>query len=455
MTQPATATPGDPFAGRTIADFAAHLRSGDVSAEATAGTCLARVAALDPVLGAFEEVAAEMALREAREIDRRLAAGEDLGPLMGVPIAVKDIFAVSGTGIRAGSRMRVDDLVGPEGTFVRRLRALGCIVLGKTKTTEFAFSPSGINAVRGTPRNPRDPAMHRIPGGSSSGSAVALAADICPLSVGSDTGGSIRVPAALTGIVGLKTSVGLWKTDGVFSLSTTFDSIGLFARSVADARLAFAAIEARRPPPVPSLRSLRIGLPESYFRDELDPAVADAFAAAVERLRRSGVILVPVDLPEAAERAPLIGRVLAYEVIQSCGRDRIVAALPEMDPLVGQRVEAGLAITPAEHADMVARHAAIEATVNARLDGLDGWISPAVPMPAPTLAECGDVAVQGPINLRLTRNTQPGNLFGACGVALPMPTPGLPVGLQLLATRGRDADILAVAAAIEPVIRAA
>jgi aspartyl-tRNA(Asn)/glutamyl-tRNA(Gln) amidotransferase subunit A len=446
-------TTGNPLSGLTLAGFASALREGHLTAENVTSDYLSRISALDPSLGAFEEVRAAKALQDAREIDRRLSAGEDLGVLMGVPVAVKDIFAVDGTEIHAGSRMRVDDLVGPEGSFVRRLRDLGCIVIGKTKTTEFAFSPSGINAVRGTPRNPHDDVSFRIPGGSSSGSAVAVAAGMCPVSVGSDTGGSVRIPAALNGLVGLKTSVGLWKTDGVFSLSTTFDSIGLFARSVADIAFAFAAVEAREPiAGRTSPEGLRLGVPRQYFFDELNAEVANAFGAAAARLEDARVNLVAIDLPEAEERVPLIGRVLAYEVIQSCGRERIIAALPDMDPLVRQRVEAGLSISPAEHATMVERHQAVEAAVATRLDTLDGWICPTVPCPAPALADCGVGEEQAPLNLRLTQNTQPGNLFGQCGVSLPLPTQGMPVALQLCANRGRDHNVIAVAAAIEPVV---
>jgi aspartyl-tRNA(Asn)/glutamyl-tRNA(Gln) amidotransferase subunit A len=445
--------PGDPLAGLTMAGIAAAFRAGELTAERVTAAYLARIASLDPALGAFEEVCTETALQEAADLDRRRRAGEDLGALMGLPVAIKDIFAVDGTEVHAGSNMPVSDLVGPQGPFVQRLRALGCVVLGKTRTTEFAFVPSGINAVRGTPRNPHDDAVFRIPGGSSSGSAVALAAGLCALSIGSDTGGSVRVPAALNGLVGLKTSVGLWPTDGVFSLSTTFDSIGLFAHTVGDMALAFATIEGRETRTLARTPAgLRLGVPSQYFLDDLEAPVAEAFRAALTRLEAAGAILVPIELPEAAERFPLIGRVLGFELAESAGRARLAAALPQMDPLVGQRVEAGMAIPAADYAAMRERHRAIESAVTARLAGLDGWLSPTVPCVAPPLAACREAGEQGRLNLRLTQNTQPGNLFGQCGLSLPLPTSGLPIGLQVLANKGQDEAIIAVALAMESTV---
>ena len=188
-----------------------------------------------PKLRAFTFVDTERALARAKAIDRLLAAGIDLGPLMGVPIAVKDLFSVDGMPTTAGSDVDIADLVPPQGRFVDRLQRAGCVILGKTATTEFALG--GFNLRRPPPWNPCDPEVARMTGGSSHGSAVAMAAGLCAFSLGSDTGGSVRWPAALCGVVGYKATTDHWPQDGIFPLSRAMDSIGVFTRCVADAAL--------------------------------------------------------------------------------------------------------------------------------------------------------------------------------------------------------------------------
>jgi aspartyl-tRNA(Asn)/glutamyl-tRNA(Gln) amidotransferase subunit A len=234
--------PSDPFEPGGINTFGRRLRAGEITAEAATAACLGRIEALDGRLGAWQHVAPEEALAAARAIDRLLAAGTDLGPLMGVPVAVKDIFAVEGMPTTAGSRVDVSDLIGPEGSFVRSLRRAGCVILGKTKTVEFALGATGISQTRGTPWNPWDPQVHRIPGGSSSGSAVATAAGMCGFGIGSDTGGSVRLPATFCGIFGLKTTLGLWPVDGVFPLAPDLDTIGPLTRTAEDAAIVWATL---------------------------------------------------------------------------------------------------------------------------------------------------------------------------------------------------------------------
>jgi aspartyl-tRNA(Asn)/glutamyl-tRNA(Gln) amidotransferase subunit A len=282
-----TAPPKDPLTGISIAEFGRQLRRGELTIEATVQDYLIRIDTLDTRLGAFEFVAADSALESASALDRLLAAGCDLGPLMGVPIGIKDLFAVTGTPVTAGSRVDIADLVGAEGSFVKLLRRAGCVILGKTKTVEFAYGAAGTNSVRGTPWNSWDSQVHRAPGGSSSGSAVAVAAGLCAFAIGSDTGGSVRLPASLCGIFGLKTTVGLWPTDGVFPLSPTLDSIGLLTRSAEDAAIAFAVLTGRPIPTAASLRALRLGLPEDFFFDELDPTVAQCIDATMALLKES------------------------------------------------------------------------------------------------------------------------------------------------------------------------
>ena len=267
---------------------------------------------------------------------------------MGVPVAVKDLIAVEGMPTRAGSNLDVGDIVGAEGSFIRRLKRAGCIVLGKAKTVEFALGAVGTNTIRGTPWNPCDPDIARIPGGSSSGPAVAVAARLCPFAIGSDTGGSVRLPAALCGTFGLKTTVGLWPLDGVFPLSPTFDSLGLLTRTAEDASTVFYGLAEKHEPPPARVPGLQFGNPRSYFYEGLDPAVASCTEAALQRLEAAGASLVDIDVPEAAQRSEFFPVILPTELIAVLGRERFEAGRSAMDPVVAARAAGGLETT-ADH----------------------------------------------------------------------------------------------------------
>ena len=335
-----TEIPADPLTGIGLPEFARRLRAGQLTAEGATKSYLSRIAALDGRIGAFEVVDTERALAAARAVDALLAAGTDLGPLMGVPVAVKDILAVRGLPATGGSRLDLAGFIGEEGRFVARLRAAGCILLGKTRTVEFAFGAVGINAVRGTPWNPADSQVHRIPGGSSSGSATAVAAGLCALAVGSDTGGSVRVPAALCGVAGLKTSDGRWPRDGVLPLSPTFDTIGLFARSVEDLGFAFPALDQNGPEGEgPDLRTLRFGVPRGYYFDGLESDVARRVEDALAVLEKAGAQLVEIEIPEARERESIFPSVLGPELLAGFGRERFEREKSQVDPLVAARGE--------------------------------------------------------------------------------------------------------------------
>ena len=254
-----------------LAGFARALRAGEITCVDALERYLTRIEQDEPRIGAFEHVATESARRTAVALDRLIGAGTDLGPLMGMPVAVKDIFAVEGMPTTAGSKVDVADLIGPEGSFVRRLRSAGCIIIGKSRTVEFALgSAGGVNRQRGTPRNPNDTEGHRVCGGSSSGSAAALAAGMCAFSIGSDTGGSVRIAAAFCGLVGFKPTTGLWPTAGVFPLCETLDTIGPLTHTVDDAALMFTALEGVAVPTRPVTR-LQFGLPTNQFVENLDP----------------------------------------------------------------------------------------------------------------------------------------------------------------------------------------
>lgn len=442
--------PEDPIADG-LAHFGERLRRGETTVEATTRAYLDRIAALDGLLGAFQHVAADQALAAARAVDALLHAGTDLGPLMGVPVAVKDLFAIRGMPVTAGSSMPVDDLIGEEGRFVAQLRRLGCVILGKTKTVEFALGATGVNSVRGTPRNPWDLQAPRVPGGSSSGSAVAVAAGLAGFAIGSDTGGSVRIPAAFNGLFGLKPTVGLYPVDGVFPLSPTLDSIGPLCRSASDAALVFEAtmgrkVHARAP------EALRLGRLRGYFEQNLGDEVAIALETTVQRLSAAGVSFIDIEVPEAEERSAIMPVLIAAELMATFGEDRVRTYRFGMDPVTAHRLDRATGLSATEYITALRRHGELSEQAATRFAGLDGWISATVPITAPRVEAVSDLEEAARMTAIINQNTQPGNLLTLCGASLPMPGLALPVGLQLLCPTGSDAEMSGISLALESVL---
>ena len=441
--------PADPFASG-IAAFAEDLRAGRTSSVAATEACLARIAALNPKLDAFQLVDGTRARAAAAAIDALLAAGTDLGPLMGVPIGVKDIIAVEGLPTTNGSLYQTAHLNGPEGTIVQRLKEAGCVILGKTKTVEFALGATGVNEARGTPWNPWDSSIQRIPGGSSSGSAVATAAGLCAFALGTDTGGSVRIPACFTGLFGHKTTVGLWPTDGVFQLSPTLDSIGPLCRNAGDAAIVHAVITGESVPMPAQIEGMRLGRPGAPFTDDLDETDSATFEAAVLALQAAGVEIVDIDVPEAAERGKLFPAIVPPELIARLSPEGFASARDRMDPTTALRAAGGLEISAVEHLAAQYRRVELERIAAAKLEGLDGWITPTCPfvaMPVDILQH-PDEAKRA---LLASRNTQAANLFGICATSLPITQFGaqLPVGLMLMCAKGEDSELLSRSMALE------
>jgi len=435
-----------------IAAFGKRLRNKEVTIEASVKASLARIEKLDPALQAFECIDHERAVQTAKSLDQLLANGTDLGPLMGVTVAVKDIIAVDGMPTTHGSNYQPDHLQFAEGRLIKKLRASGCIITGKTKTVEFALGPTGINASRGTPRNPCDTEHHRIPGGSSSGSAVAVASGQCGFALGSDTGGSIRIPAAYNGITGLKTTVGLWPTDGVFPLSETFDSIGPLCRSATDAQLIHHTITSTAAIPATSLKGLRFGIPKQVFFDDLDAEVQAAFDSAVSQLKKAGVHFSEVNIPEAAERETVMPAIMGAEIIDALTADGFQQALPGMDPVTGARAALGLDVSAHQYVHAQKRLRQLQALVTNKCIETDAWISPTCLMLPPTLEEIQQSDAVAARALLSARNTQPGNLFGMCSTSVPLQVDGLPVGLQLMMPSREDHRLLTTSIAVQDLL---
>ncbi len=373
---------------------------------------------------------------------------------MGVPIAIKDLLAVDGMPTRAGTDLDVSDLIGNEGSVVATLRRAGCVILGKTKMVEFALGATGISSTRGTPMNPWDSAEARLPGGSSSGSGVAVAAGLCAFALGSDTGGSVRVPAALNGVFGMKTTTGVLPTDGAFPLARHLDSIGYLTRSAKDAAIVHSVMTGTPIVSPASVASLRLGRPTSYFFEMISDEVLARTEAAIAALTKAGARVADVDVPEAPEREAYFPVVLPVSLVAELGRARAEAGLGQMDPVVAQRVVSGLEVKAVELLQLEAKRTASRQAVLRRFDGCDGWVTPTTMGTAARVRDLEDPQAGLVLALGVTRNTQPGNYLDLCGANLPLPTPrgGLPAGIQLMGPPGSDRKLLKTALACEEVL---
>lgn len=433
-----------------IAAWAGLVRNNELSFQDTVEICLARIED-NASLEAFEVVDGARALATAKAMDQLLASGTDLGPLMGLPIGVKDIMAAEGLPTTNGSNADTAHLTGSEGSVVKALKAAGAIVMGKTKTVEFAFGATGVNEARGTPWNPVDRTTKRIPGGSSSGSAVAVAAGLIGMGLGTDTGGSVRIPACLTGIFGHKTSVGLWPTDGIFPLSKTLDSVGPLVRTIDDASLFHTLMTGESVGIKQSVKGLKFGVPHTLFLDDLDEAVASDFQRCCDALVAAGAIRYDIDFPEAIERAYLVPDIVGAEVIATLTPELFVEVRAGMDTVSGNRSAHGLQVSAVEYLNAQKRRLHLSAKAHATFNELDCWLSPTVPFEPMAVAdiESGKLHERA---LEASRNTQPGNLFEFCGTSIPMQQTGLPTGLQVMMPKGADARVLETSKAIQDVI---
>jgi aspartyl-tRNA(Asn)/glutamyl-tRNA(Gln) amidotransferase subunit A len=395
---------------------------------------------------------AESARAAADAADARAARGASLGPLDGAILTIKDLFDVAGEVTRAGSKILADEAAPAraDAPVVRRLRAAGAAIVAKTNMTEFAFSGIGANPHFGTPGNPRD--RSRVPGGSSSGAGVAVADALCDIAIGTDTGGSVRIPAALCGLVGFKPSRQRVPTDGAFPLSKTLDSVGPIARSVEDCAKADAIMageEFTPLQPIP-LAGLSFGVAEGLPLDRLDHAVAAAFVSAVARLGRAGVRVTHETIPLFDDMSAVNAKG-GISPPEACAVHRgwMQRRPGDIDPNVRVRIERGCAVSAADYAEMMGERARLVRAMDARLAGLDALIMPTTSIVAPTIAEVEDPKVFSARNAAVLRNTSIVNFFDLCAISLPLPVaPGaMPVGFMLVARNGQDRRLLEIAAA--------
>lgn len=392
----------------------------------------------------------DIARAAADASDARAARGRSLGPLDGVIVSIKDLFDVAGEPTRAGSKILAEEAApaAADAVVVQRLRQAGAVIIAKTNMTEFAFSGIGANPHFGTPGNPRD--RRRVPGGSSAGAPVAVADGMCDIAIGTDTGGSVRIPAALCGLVGFKPSRQRVPTEGAFPLSKTLDSVGPIARSVVDCAKADAIMTGEEFVPLEpiALAGIRFGLSEGLLLERLDDIVAPAFKAAVARLDAGGVGISREDLPLLDDWVAVNerGGVIPPEACE-VHRDRLRRRGTDIDPNVRFRIERGCAVSEADLAETLRERRRLVAAMDARLAGLDVLVMPTTAIVAPTIAEVDNPKVFAVRNAAVLRNTSMVNFFDLCAISLPL-SASLPVGLMLVARNGQDPRLLRIADAV-------
>jgi aspartyl-tRNA(Asn)/glutamyl-tRNA(Gln) amidotransferase subunit A len=401
-------------------------------------------------------VYAQEARGAADAADGRNRFGRELGALDGRIVTIKDLFDVKGEPTRAGSKIRAGFPPATEDApILRRLRAAGAVIVAKTNMTEFAFSAMGINPHYGTPGNPADRA--RVPGGSSSGAAVSAADGFCDIAIGTDTGGSCRIPASFCGVVGYKPTARLVPKDGALPLSYTLDSVGPLARTVADCALAHAVLAGEEPSALApsSLAGLRLGLLMGPLLDELDATVGKAFEAMGKRLSAAGARLSEFRTSRLSEMQAAMAK-CSFSPVEGLYVHRAYfdTRKADFDQRVWQRIEPARSMAAVDYVHLARERLRLIAALDAETAEFDALILPTTPDVAPAIAEANaNNEAFFAHNARGLRNTAFVNFFDLCAISLPMPTGGLPAGLQLVGRNGSDRRLFAVAAAIEGLLK--
>jgi aspartyl-tRNA(Asn)/glutamyl-tRNA(Gln) amidotransferase subunit A len=432
-----------------LAEISARLAEGGLRARALIEEAQARH---DPSLNAYKTWAPEFALRQADAADAAFAAGNRLGALQGIPVSVKDIYGVEGLPVFAGSPRELPARWRREGPLVRTLRKQIAVIMGKAHTVEFAFGGLGLNAHWPAPWNPQDRKVHRSPGGSSSGAGVSLGEGTALIALGTDTAGSVRIPASMTGNAGIKTTKGRWSTNGVVPLSPTFDTTGLLARSAADLAFAFHQLDGAVVPALSDLAGIRLGRAERFFWEDTSPGVSERVDDALSLAAADGARVADAALPAVKEVFELYhkGGIVSAELYAF-----LSAELPEwletLDPRVRRRMDAGKGLPAWDYLQRKARYASLAADAANSFAGVDALVSPTVPITPPPVADVADDEAYTRANLLALRNTCPASFLGLCAVTIPAgrDAAGMPVGLQLVGRPNSEARLLAIAVRLE------
>jgi len=451
----------------SLTSVAQAIAQKKLSSREVTQSCLDRIAQWQPSLNAFMAIEAETALAAAGAADADLAKGNHRGALHGVPLAHKDMYYEAGKVVTCGSRIRRDFVATTTATALQRLKDAGTVRLGSLQMSEFAYGPTGHNAHFGPVHNPWDLAC--VTGGSSSGSGSAVAARLTFAALGSDTGGSIRMPAHFCGVTGLKTTVGRISRAGAMPLSQSLDTVGPLARSVEDCALLLGLMAGADPEdptaitgPVPdytaatteSIKGLTIGVPSAFYVDDLDSEVAGILDATVAVLKREGANIVQVELPDQRQLSAACQLVLAVEAAAFHKR-WMIERPQDYGPQVLMRLQNGLAVPGVSYLEAVRWRAPALSAHLAATAGVDAVIAPVAPVAAPTIAESdvGNSPDAEAVIQRLTRFTRPINYLGLPSLAIPsgFTRGGLPVGMQLIGRSFDEAVLLRIGAAFQRV----
>ena len=437
---------------KSLEEIAAQLRSGGTSVRELIDASATRHAERN--LGAYKTWSGETASATAGSIDWLLKDGYDTGPLMGLPCSVKDLYGVPGLPVFAGTDAQFPDAWQRPGPVVSRLMGQLGVIMGKTHTVEMAFGGIGMNPHWPVPVNPWG-GGGRIPGGSSSGAGVSLVEGSALIALGTDTAGSVRIPASVTGNVGLKITYGRWSCDGIVPLSSSFDTPGVLCRSVDDLRFVFGALDpAARPVEArPSVSGLRIGLLDGALAEGVDPDIAELVSGALRRMEGDGLILKGADLPQAEPALALFrkGGLAASELAAFLQAD-MPESITRLDPLVKARVDAAEGLSATDYLIRRQEFARLQAeTAATAFKDFDFLACATVAISPPRLTDLGLPETYGAANMQVLRNTAVANLLGLCAITIPVGLDGndMPVGLMLMAPPLQEERLIAAALGFE------
>ena len=439
----------------TIQSLAGDLAAGRTTSRALVERALARIEdAAGEGKRAFVKVWRDQALAAADASDRLRKAGIVPSPLAGLPISVKNLCDVVGETTLAGSiALRDAPKAAADAPVVARLRAAGAVLVGSTNMSEFAFYGVGTNPHYGTPGNPAD--RSRVPGGSSSGGAVSVGDGMAVAALGTDTGGSVRIPAALCGLVGFKPTARRVPLDGLVPLSFSLDSVGPLANSVECCAIVDAVFAGETVSPLPAaeLAGLRFAVPQRYVLADVDATVGKAFDRALKALSAAGVRLVEIPLAELDE-LPAINAKATFAASEAFAwhRDLISRREADYDPVIAPRIRRGAEMTAADYIVLLQARSDLQRRVSAVTSAFDAVVMPTCPIVAPRIADMRDATTFTRDNLLLLRNTTVGNFLDRCAVSVPCHAAGeLPVGLMLMGEAMQDCRLLSIARAVAPV----
>jgi aspartyl-tRNA(Asn)/glutamyl-tRNA(Gln) amidotransferase subunit A len=454
-----------------ITEIAKLFRTGDLRPSVLAEGLFSRIDQLNGRLQAFLTLTRERAQHEAQFADSVFKSGAPQNPLLGIPYAAKDLFDVAGFPTMAGCRLLRHSIAPKDSTAVHRLSQAGMVLLGKTHTVQFAFGGVGINHDLGTPLNPWMPQAY-VPGGSSSGSAVAVSAGMVPAALGTDTGGSVRIPASLCGIVGLKTTVGRISRSGVYPLSWTMDSVGVLTRSVEDAALLYQDLQGPDPadgatvnssphdvlnPLKKGIKNFRLAFCENVFFEELDPEIDQAIRETGRVFKSLGAQVESREIPIVTETYTLKKRTLMIAAEACVINERFLKEhLAELDPVIADRMMSGWKLSAPDYFLVLQQWKLLQQKMLEAMNGLDALLVPTTMIPARSLAEVdASPEVYADFNGRYLRNTSLGNILNLCAISLPcgFTRQGLPVGLMIYAKPFQEDLALRIAYAYEQVTK--